>query len=57
MQSEMPLKLLSSEQEADHAFLLTLYLLYLVQLCASIVEVEVVGPVEEVESHEGDRVS
>ena len=32
------------------------YLLYLVQLCAGIVEVEVVGPVEEVESQEGDGV-
>ena len=53
----MPLKLLSSEQEAEHAFLLTLYLLYLVQLCASIVEVEVVGPEEEVERQEGGRVS
>ena len=32
------------------------YLLYLVQLGAGIVEVEVVGPVEEVESQEGDGV-
>ena len=33
------------------------YLLYLVQLCACVVEVEVVGPEEEVERQEGGRVS
>ena len=32
------------------------YLLYLVQLFASTVEMQVVRPVEEVESEEGDRI-